>query len=244
MLLSKYVFVFTSFILFISCQPSNQKKYSIESIPDPKTLGESYVSNSDSILSKPVVDDLNFQLRDLDNSGRAHIDVVLLNSIGEQVPKDFAYGLFNHWKIGRKETDNGLLILIVTDQRRIEFETGYGLEGDLPDAICFRIQQKQMIPYIRENNFDTAVTEGVQAVIEHLNNPDQTGIAGVDSSATVRDSSISASSHANQDAEPDSLFAVTDTTAYAIDPSEAISTSIYQEDKSLYFLMMFFLFVV
>jgi len=138
-------------------------------IPDPKTINESYVSNPDQILSSATVASLNTKLSDLDQSGRAHIDVVVVESIGEAVPKDAATALFRKWKIGDQKTNNGLLILVVKDQHRIEFETGYGLEGDLPDLVCYRIQQKYMIPHARNNDFDLAVQDGVNGIIKELN---------------------------------------------------------------------------
>ena len=71
---------------------------------------------------------------------------------------------FEHWGIGKKADDNGLLILLVLDQRKVTFATGYGLEGVLPDALCFRIQQNEMVPWFRKNDFDRGMTEGVRAV--------------------------------------------------------------------------------
>ena len=67
-----------------------------------------------------------------------------------------------------KEKNNGLVILLVTDQRCIQFYTGYGLEGDLPDAICKRIQTKYMIPYLKDGNWDAGMVAGVKAVCSRL----------------------------------------------------------------------------
>ena len=97
------------------------------------------------MLPPGVAPALNAQLDSLDRSGRAHLDVVLVRSLGELVPKTAATALFNKWKIGSKATNNGLLMLLVLDQRRVEFEPGYGLEADLPDNICYRIQQRYML---------------------------------------------------------------------------------------------------
>ncbi|WP_426493447.1 TPM domain-containing protein [Hymenobacter sp. 102] len=137
-------------------------------IPDPKTLGETYVSNPDSLLAPATVQDLNATLQALDQSGRAHIDVVAVHSIGEEVPKTAATALFNRWKIGGKDQNNGLLLLLVLDQRRVEMETGYGLEADLPDVTCFRIQQQYMVPLLRQQRYDEAVRQGVAALIRQL----------------------------------------------------------------------------
>ncbi|MBO0358350.1 TPM domain-containing protein [Hymenobacter sp. BT186] len=140
----------------------------LTAIPDPKTLGETYVSDPDGVLSAATISALNDTLQALDQAGQAHIDVVLTNSIGDEVPKAAAHALFNHWQIGDPTKNNGLLILLVLDQRRIEFETGYGLEADLPDALCYRIQQRYMLPAARAGNYDQAVQQGVAATIRQL----------------------------------------------------------------------------
>ncbi|UYZ57959.1 TPM domain-containing protein [Hymenobacter latericus] len=139
-----------------------------QDLPNPKTLGESYVSDPDSILTPATVANLNHVLRALDQSGRAHIDVALARSIGEAVPKTTATELFNLWQIGDRDKDNGLLMLLVLDQRRVEFETGYGLEAELPDAICYRIQQRYMLPHLRAQQYDAAVQQGVSAIMRQL----------------------------------------------------------------------------
>jgi uncharacterized protein len=143
----------------------------LTAISDPKTLGETYVSDPDGVLPPGAAPALNARLDSLDRSGRAHIDVVLVRSIGEVVPKTAATALFNKWKIGSKATNNGLLMLLVLDQRRVEFETGYGLEADLPDIICYRIQQRYMLEPARAGDYDGAVRAGVAAIIRRLRPP-------------------------------------------------------------------------
>jgi uncharacterized protein len=140
----------------------------LTTIPDPKALGETYVSDPDGVLAPGTAPALNARLDSLDRSGRAHIDGVLVRSLGEAVPKTAATALFNKWKIGRKDTNNGLLMLLVLDQRRVEFETGYGLEADLPDIICYRIQQRYMVEPARAGDYDLAVQQGVAALIRRL----------------------------------------------------------------------------
>jgi uncharacterized protein len=140
----------------------------LTAIPDPKTLGEAYVSDPDGVLPPGAAPSLNAQLDSLDRSGRAHIDVVLVRSLGTAVPKTAATALFNKWKIGNKAANNGLLMLLVLDQRRVEFETGYGLETDLPDIICYRIQQRYMLEPARAGDYNLAVRRGVAAIIRRL----------------------------------------------------------------------------
>ncbi|HWV66447.1 TPM domain-containing protein [Chitinophaga sp.] len=153
-----------------SCDQSKKTKFSVEDVPDPKKSGGGYVSNPDHLISDAAVTELNEKLSVLDNAGKAQVAVVILHSIGDNESRDFAHKLFNYWKIGNKEKNNGLLVLMVEDARRLEFETGYGLEADMPDIICFRIQQEYMIPRIKEHNYDAAFTDGIKSVASLFNN--------------------------------------------------------------------------
>ncbi|SEW56256.1 TPM domain-containing protein [Chitinophaga arvensicola] len=158
------------FGFLVSCDQSKKQKFSVEDVPDPKKNGGGYVSNPDHLISDATVSELDEKLTALDNSGKAQVAVVILKSIGDNESRDFAHKLFNYWKIGEKEKNNGLLILMVEDARKLEFETGYGLEADMPDIICFRIQQEYMIPHIKEHQYDEAFTDGVKSVASLFNN--------------------------------------------------------------------------
>lgn len=157
-------------LLFAQCTP---KKHNFaEEIPDPMKTG-GYVSNPDNIISYDATVKLNGLLSEMDHSGKAQIAVVLLNSIGDQVIEEVAHEIFNTWKPGDKEKNNGLVVLLVKDQHKIRFETGYGLEGDLPDVICFRIQQNAMVPSFKVDDYDTGIMRGLIAVTEVIRHPEQ-----------------------------------------------------------------------
>lgn len=149
-----------------------QNNITVKDIPNPKSGGRGYVSDKDNYLSANEVSQLNRLLADLEDSLTVQIAVVMVKSIGEQVPKDFAYTLFNEWGIGYKGTDNGLLILSVMDQRRTEFETGYGLEGVLPDLLCYKIGMQELVPYFREGKYGQGLIATVNRFREVLENPD------------------------------------------------------------------------
>ena len=140
----------------------------LDKIVNPKTNGTGYVSNADHILSNETVAKLNALIKPLNENGKAQVAVVLVNSIGDQVPKDFSTALLRKWGIGDRKKNNGLLILFVADQRRIEFEVGYGLEGLLTDLTCQRIQQGLMIPYFKKGDYNTGVLKGVELVVETI----------------------------------------------------------------------------
>lgn len=147
------------------------KQYTVDEVPNPKTNDASaFVANPDGIISEETVYQLNTILQNLEAKNKAEIAVVVLNSIGDNDIFDFGVKLFEHWGIGKKRSDNGLLILFVLDQRKIRFETGYGLEGVLPDAICKRIQMNEMVPYFKEGNYDEGMLRGVKKAVETIEN--------------------------------------------------------------------------
>lgn len=151
--------------------------YTINNVPNPKVVNNTYVSDPDHFLKESTIAEINSLLASLETKTTDQVAVVVLNSIGEEVPKTFATALFNEWGIGIRGKDNGLLILMVMDVRRVEFETGYGTESMLPDAICKRLQLTYMIPEFKEGNYDKGLLEGVKATADILSNPENSAIA-------------------------------------------------------------------
>ena len=150
---------------------THNKQYTVDEVPNPKTNdANAFVANPDGIISEGTVYQLNTMLQNLEAKNKAEIAVVVLNSIGDNDIFDFGVELFERWGIGKKGSDNGLLILFVLDQRKIRFETGYGLEGILPDAICKRIQMNEMVPYFKEGNYDEGMLRGVKKAVETIEN--------------------------------------------------------------------------
>lgn len=137
-----------------------------------------YVCNPAGILSAPACDEIDRMLYALEQQTGIETVVAVVPSIGSEDCFDFSHRLLNEWGVGKKGKNNGLVILLVTDQRCIQFYTGYGLEGDLPDAICKRIQTRDMIPYLKDGNWDAGMVAGVRAVCARLdgsmvNDPDE-----------------------------------------------------------------------
>lgn len=147
------------------------REYTIETIPNVRLQdGRQHVSNPDGIISPDDVARINRMLGALEDSLGIEVAVVAVNSIGDADARSFATDLFNKWGLGKKGKDNGLLIQLVTapPQRSIVFETGYGLEGVLPDAISYRLQQQAMIPELKAGRYSAAMTDGVSAVTSYL----------------------------------------------------------------------------
>jgi uncharacterized protein len=144
----------------------------VESIPNQKLINGSYVSNPDAILDEVTVAQIDTLLTSLEKKTSVQVAVVVVNSIGDDDIFEFAQKLFTTWGVGGKGKDNGLLLLLVNDQRTVRFHTGYGVEGALPDIVCKRIQRDYMVPEFKNGNYNAGVLAGLQQVEKILTNPD------------------------------------------------------------------------
>lgn len=142
----------------------------LAAVPNPRPQG-SWVSDPSGLITERK-SDIDAAISALERESSAEIAVVVLPSIGSYVPKDFAVALFARWGIGKKGKDNGVLVLHILDQRRVEIETGYGIEGILPDVKCRWIIDDVMRPYFKRNQFADGHLEIVRAIVRGLKNPE------------------------------------------------------------------------
>jgi uncharacterized protein len=153
-------------LLCISVQTVFGQSYTVETVPNPQAADKhNFVSNPDNILKASTVTDINTQIDSLRSQNGTEIAVAAVNSIGFDDIDDFANRLYNHWKIGQERQDNGVLILMALDIRRIAIRTGYGVEGVLPDAIAKRIINETIIPEFRKGDYDAGILAGVNRVV-------------------------------------------------------------------------------
>ena len=132
--------------------------------------GRRYVSNPDGILSPAAVAGMDSALHRLEQQTGIQVLAVAVEHIEGGDCFEFAYQLGERNGVGEKGRDNGLVILLVTGERCVQFATGYGLEASLPDALCKRIQERHMLPAFARNDWDQGMAGGIQAVCSHLEN--------------------------------------------------------------------------
>lgn len=146
------------------------KEYkSVDDVPNVRlTDVRRYVSDPTSILSPAATDTINAILGRLEKSTGIETAVVMLPSIGENNIFDFSTSLFRKWGIGKKKSDNGLLILFVMDQHKVRFATGYGIEGTMTDAMSKRIQMQYMVPAFKQSDWNKGMVDGVRATAKVL----------------------------------------------------------------------------
>jgi uncharacterized protein len=146
------------------------KEYkSVDDVPNVRlTDVRRYVSDPTSILSPAATDTIDAILGRLEKSTGIETAVVMLPSIGENDIFDFSTSLFRKWGIGKKKSDNGLLILFVMDQHKVRFSTGYGIEGTMTDAMSKRIQMQYMVPAFKRSDWNKGMVDGVRATAKVL----------------------------------------------------------------------------
>ena len=146
------------------------KEYkSVDDVPNVRlTDVRRYVSDPTNILAPAATDTINAILARLEKSTGIETAVVMLPSIGENDIFDFSTDLFRKWGIGKKKSDNGLLILFVMDQHKVRFSTGYGIEGTMTDAMSKRIQMQYMVPAFKRSDWNKGMVDGVRATAKVL----------------------------------------------------------------------------
>lgn len=146
------------------------KEYkSVDDVPNVRlTDVRRYVSDPTNILSPAATDTIDAILGRLEKSTGIETAVVMLPSIGENDIFDFSTSLFRKWGIGKKKSNNGLLILFVMDQHKVRFATGYGIEGTMTDAMSKRIQMQYMVPAFKQSDWNKGMVDGVRATAKVL----------------------------------------------------------------------------
>lgn len=88
----------------------------------------------------------------------AQLQVLIVPTTQPEDIAQYSTRVFDQWAIGRKGVDDGVLLLVAKDDRRVRIEPGYGLEGAIPDAIANRVIQEYLVPHFRQNDYAGGIT--------------------------------------------------------------------------------------
>ena len=127
-----------------------------------------FVSDFAGILAFEQRQSLEDKLVAFERETGDEIAVVTIPGLKGDTIENFAVQLFQEWGIGKKGKDNGILILVALDDRRMRIEVGYGLEGVLTDAQSFWVIDKVMKPAFRENDFYGGIDQAVDKIISAI----------------------------------------------------------------------------
>jgi uncharacterized protein len=124
-----------------------------------------HVNDDAAILSASTKRQLEAALTDLEQNDSTQIVVLTIPSLKGDSLEDFSIRVAESWKIGQKNLDNGAILLIVKNDRKIRIEVGYGLEGRLTDLLSGRIIRNVIAPRFRSGQFEQGISDGVAAMI-------------------------------------------------------------------------------
>jgi uncharacterized protein len=133
-----------------------------------------WVTDTAGFLSPQAVESLNAELRALDETSGQQVLVYIGKTTAGVPVEDYAVKAFEAWKPGRKGLDNGLILFIFAEDRKIRIEVGYGLEEKVTDAISGRIINEVLTPRIQAGDRDGAV-RGAVALIKQALGAEATG---------------------------------------------------------------------
>jgi uncharacterized protein len=130
-------------------------------------------------LTGRVVDDANViapqartsleaKLKDLEDKSGIQLVVATVPSLDDQDVESYANGLFRAWKLGEKQKNNGVLLLVAPREHKVRIEVGYGLEGTLTDAISKLIITNAVVPRFKANDYAGGIDRGVDDIIAVL----------------------------------------------------------------------------
>ncbi len=133
----------------------------VQDLPQPTN----YVSDLAGVLSPQTVQALNALCLQVDREAHAQIAVVTVKSLDGESIENFATALEDKWKVGAKGTDRGVILLFAIQDRKRWIETGYGLEGILPDSKVGVIG-RSIVPQLQAGNYDAAISSAVVQVAQ------------------------------------------------------------------------------
>ena len=132
-------------------------------VPVPKL--EARVTDLTNTLSAEQRQALETRLAEFEARKGAQIAVLLVPTTQPEVVEQYARRVLDEWKLGRKGIDDGALLLIAIEDRKLRIETQYGLEGVLPDATAKRIVDQIIVPRFKQKDFYGGISAGVERMI-------------------------------------------------------------------------------
>ena len=147
------------------------------------------VDNAD-ILSPAQEAELTQKLAQLEQQTTDQLVVVTLPSLNDYDIADYGYQLGRHWGIGQKEANNGALLIVAPNDRKVRIEVGYGLEGVLTDAYSGLTIQNHILPPFRNGDYYSGINAGVDELIYQLTlDPEEAASRAAEMAAETEDGS-------------------------------------------------------
>lgn len=123
------------------------------------------VNDYASMISAQAETQINEKLARLEDRESTQVVVLTIESLEGEPLEDYSIRLAEAWKIGQKEFDNGVILLVSRKDRKVRIEVGYGLEGALTDLTAGRIVDNDIVPLFKKGQFDQGFVRGVDMIV-------------------------------------------------------------------------------
>ena len=143
----------------------------------PAPVGDIYVQDFANVLSENEEIQLKNIGRSIDDQTTSQIAVLTVDSIGESSIEEYSVEAYRKFGLGTQENDNGLLLVIAMQEKKIRIEVGYGLEGIVPDGKAGRILDEYAIPHLQNGQANLAVMNTYQALANEVSGTNELGSA-------------------------------------------------------------------
>ncbi|MFC1631468.1 TPM domain-containing protein [Candidatus Omnitrophota bacterium] len=130
--------------------------------PNPRGL----INDFANLLSAADYQKLNSLALGLEQKTSAEVVVVTLKTTKPYDIQDYSVRLWERWRIGKKDKDNGVLLLVAIDDKKVWISTGYGLEGAIPDAEASKVYRNIIVPYFKKGEFSKGIMAGTIALVD------------------------------------------------------------------------------
>ncbi len=132
-------------------------------IPEKPT---NYVNDYINLLSASEQAELNQLLKDFETQTSTQVYVAIFNTLEDESLEDVSMRLAEKWQTGQKGKDNGVILLLFMQDRKLRIEVGYGLEGVLTDAKAKRIIQEVIVPNFKNKQFYQGILQGLATILK------------------------------------------------------------------------------
>lgn len=132
----------------------------------PTSVG--YVNDFAGIVSQDQAEKLTFEIKDFDAKTTIEIAVVTVPSLQGYSIETYTLGLAKTWGVGKKDKNNGVVLLVAQNERKVRIEVGRGLERMLSNSVSGQIIQNDILPHFRANRMGDGIVAGVHRIMEHL----------------------------------------------------------------------------
>lgn len=129
---------------------------------------QGYVNDFAGVIEPQLKLELTELTKDLEAKTGAELAVVTVKTLKGKDIKTYSNELFQQWKIGKSKEDNGVLLLMALQEKKVRIEVGYGLEGILPDGKCGRILDQRVLPFFRQADYGQGLYQGAQAIASEI----------------------------------------------------------------------------